>query len=291
MSDSKKKSGARGGKLRSIRGGDENPADEARSAGEAEQAEEELVSPENPMGFYEPYDARGRPQSGWGRFTAWAHGSKRWVYAIFLIAMVLAFWLAMRQSEPGSPKHLVDAYFSRFQGHSEDWRYEIADYYIPASHLTALYAVLVRHQFGPEDASEAFQNGELFDGFLRAQYNTDILVIAARQEGVLDSPEGKLFVENAVRNAVAEYYVQQAAPDEALGVQPVSEAEVREFYEANRETYERIGLDQTRALQAARMTLEQQRQSRANEERTLLRAQIVQQLKDRLGPRMRPDGE
>ncbi len=249
--------------------------------------EERELNPENPQGLYEDPRFSGPPTTAFGRFQRWSHRHKRAIYAAFFLAIILSFVVVMRQDDGASAREAVEAYFSRFAGETDGWQYNIERYYIDKVHLNNLYPVLAKLTYGDAGAQSLLGDRELYESYVREQYETDLMAFAALQERVLNEREAKMFMENALRQAAADYYLYKRVGTEATDFRVnVTDAEAREYYGRNKDFYDASGLNEAASLQVIKNTLAGLRRDQLRQQLAVERSRIVGQLKDRIGPRM-----
>ncbi|MEQ9366214.1 MAG: hypothetical protein RIF32_18380 [Leptospirales bacterium] len=272
--------------------GKKNPRAKAKET-EEQDAVEELeqeseLNPENPHGLYEDPRFSGPPTTAFGKFQRWSHRHKRAIYAAFFLAIILSFVVVMRDSSGSSPREAIEDYFSRFAGETtEDWQYNIERFYVGKAHLNNLYPVLAKMTYGDAGARPLLNDRDLYQSFVREQYETDLLAFAALQERVLNDAEAKLFMENSLRQAAADYYLYKRVGTEATDFRVnVSDAQAREYYGRNKAFYEGSGLEEAAALQIIKNTLAGLRRDQMRQQLAVERSRLVGQLKDRFGPRM-----
>ena len=252
-----------------------------------QDAEESELNPENPLGMYEDPRFSGPPQSAFESFQRFAHRHKRAIYATFFLAIILSFVVIMRGSGGANARDAVEQYFARFAGQSDDWQYNIDRFFIGKIHLNNLYPVLAKITYGDGGAKTLLNDRDLYDSFVREQYETDLLAFAALQENVLNESEARLFMENSLRQAAADYYLYKKVGTEATDFRVnISDAEAREYYNRNREFYKNSGLDEAAAMGVIKNTLAGLRRDQMRQQLAVARAQLVSRLKDRFGPRM-----
>ncbi|MCB1317517.1 MAG: hypothetical protein KDK27_16250 [Leptospiraceae bacterium] len=252
-------------------------------------AEQEDVPVEDPHAMYSDPYFHGEADSAWEKFRRFAHNHKRKVYFVFLIGLVLSFVVIMRNPEPENLRGWAENYFARFNDPANDWKYNIAQYYVDRQHLSLLYPILARYTWGDAGAEPLLNNGELYDQFVRDQYETDLLVYAALREEILQTPEASYILENAMRHAIAEYYLYTRirSDDNNFRVE-VDDREALEFYERNEELYADNGLGKNANIQLIKNTLAGIRRDQIRQQLAGQRSAVLEQLKEAIGPRLRP---
>lgn len=264
--------------------GKELPPEEA-SAEEA--AEPEELNPENPHGMYDSPRFSGPPKTTFERFQRWAHRHKRAIYAVFFLAIILSFVVVMRGSGDSRPDSIVDAYFARFAGPDENWQYQIERYNVGKAHLNNLFPVLAKLSYGDAGAQAVLNDKDTFDSFVREQYETDLLLFAAIQSGMLNDAEARMFMENAVRQAAADYYLYKQVGTEQTDFRVnISDAQALAYYNQNQAYYESTGLERGQALGVIKNTLAGLRRDQLRQQLAIERNRIVGALKDQIGPRL-----
>lgn len=249
------------------------------------------LHPENHRAFYSNAEFVGEAESRLEKFRRWSHRKKRWVFALFLLVLVGGASQFYKKSSPRSPEDLVRGYFNRFLHETDRWVYRVDRYYIDEQHLHRQYPILARYTWGEQGARELIENGDLYRDYLREQLNTDLLVYGALKEGVLNSEEGRLILENGLRRLIAEYYlytkIKSKTTDYRTGTSP---AEAERFYKKNKKFYERRNLNKTQALAAIGRTLTDLKQQKLREDLEVRRKKLLDSLRDGAGYQVRqPD--
>ncbi|MCR9145504.1 MAG: hypothetical protein NXI24_24910 [bacterium] len=248
------------------------------------------LNPENPHGLYEEPQFSGPPTTYFERFRRWSHRNKRWIYTAFVAAIMLSFVVIIQDKETSNPREVVDAYFGRFAVEIEDWQYNIERYYIDKGHLNNLYPVLAKLTYGEAGARPLLNDRELYESFIREQYEVDLLAFAALREQTLNNAEARLFLENSLRQAAADYYLFKQVGTEATDFRVnVTDAEAREYYGRNKEFYASSGLNEQASLQIIKNTLAGLRRDQMRQQLAVERSRLVARLKDRFGPRLNQD--
>lgn len=256
-------------------------------ASEEELEQDSELNPENPHGLYDNPRFSGPPTTMFERFQRWSHRHKRAIYATFFLAIILSFVVVMRSDNSSNPREAVESYFNRFAGESDDWQYNIERYYVGKGHLNNLYPVLAKLTYGDAGARPLLNDQDVYASFIREQYETDLLAFAALQEQILNDPEARLFLENSLRQAAADYYLYKQVGTEATDFRvDISDAEAREYYDRNKSFYESSGLDQAASMQIIKNTLAGLRRDQMRQQLAVARTRVVGQLKDRFGPRL-----
>lgn len=254
---------------------------------ENDSQESQDLNPENPHGLYEDPRFSGPPASTFERFQRWSHRHKRAIYAAFFLAIILSFVVVMRGNSGSDPRDALSNYFGRFGGETEDWQYQIDRYYIGKMHLNNLYPVLAKLTYGDGGARSVLNDRDVYNSFVREQYETDLLAFAALQENTLANPEARMFLENSLRQAAADYYLyKQVGTNETDFRVNVSDAEALQYYDRNKAYYESTGLDKTAALGVIKNTLAGLRRDQMRQQLAIERSRVVAALKDRIGPRL-----
>ncbi|MCE9599181.1 MAG: hypothetical protein K8S54_14555 [Spirochaetia bacterium] len=247
---------------------------------------------ENPNALYEDVSFRGKPETAFEKLQHWSHRHKRKLYAVFLLAVVSTLFAGFRSTTPDSPQKLMDQYFARFGGHSDDWQYSIDRFHFTRAHLATVLPVIARYTLGNRGALDALQDKSTHDVFARDQFETDLLVYAAMQEDVLREPDARTILENALRHAIADYYVQRRLESINSDYRGrVEDAEALSYYEKNQDLYNKNGVAKGKALELIRTTLSGLKREEQRQEMRIQRAKLIARIQERLGPKFRGEKE
>lgn len=220
----------------------------------------EVLEVENPSALY---DDPPRETSS-DRFRFFARSSKRLIFGVLLIAMTAGIAGALTQTP--SYDRLLEGYFAMRQG-PDSSGYLAASAHISAAELKANYETH-RRLLGSVD----------YNAFAAEQFETDILLRAALDEGLLSSPEAKVILESALRRAAAQYYIRKKFQNE-LTAAPVSAGEAKLVFEKTRAAMKELKLSDREAFASITSTLEamQARELRAKEQ--FLRQELAAKLR------------
>lgn len=210
------------------------------------------------------------------RFGHFAHRTRTSIFLLLLLAFV-ALWLrSLPEPEPVSTTSLLRSYLSRFNAHNGMVRYRIRSLSVPDSHLIAAFAAIRSvNPAIPDSALPAFQ---------RSQFENDLLIYNALQEGSLETTAAQLYMETALRQAAAEYVVLATMKsDEHMNDFIVDDAEVRAIYRKNRDRYTKAGIQRDVALQSIRTALQNEYIQKRNETIAVKRAQMTRQIQEAVG--------
>lgn len=216
---------------------------------------------EDPGALYEEPPS----QTSYGRFRSFALGSKRIIYAIVLVAMVGGIAASMR-SVTGFEGRL-ESYFQRFTGKLPPSGYQIAASEIDESELRSNFEIHKR-LLGPLE----------YTTFVREQFETDLVLRAALDEGLLSSPEAAMVLETALRRAAAEYYIRKKFSGE-LAAQPISTGEAKLVYEKTKSTMKELKLSEPDAIESIRNTLIAVQAQEIRAKQALVRRELTKRLK------------
>ncbi len=210
------------------------------------------------------------------RFGHFAHRTKTSIFLLLLLAFV-ALWLrSLPEPEPVSTTSLLRSYLSRFNAHNAMVRYRIRSLSVPDSHLIAAFAAI-------RSVNPAVPDNALSD-FQRSQFENDLLIYKALQEGSLETTAAQLYMETALRQAAAEYVVLAAINSEKNSIRfAVDETEVRTIYRKNRDRYAKAGIERDVALQSIRTALQNEYIQKRNETIAVKRAQMTRQIQEAVG--------
>jgi hypothetical protein len=260
--------------------------EEGQPQGDA-QPEEEHLNPEDPLAMYDEPPPRTAPaHSRWDAFRLWSHRHKRKIYLLFFVSLAIGIYLSLRSGGPGDLGGVLRDYFARFQGEREGWSYAIGEYFVGQDHLALVYPVIAKYRLGENGAAAAMQDPALYRRFIEEQYQVDALVYAAMRENAIHTPEARVILEDAVRRAVADYYVYSRIPGDSSDFRiEVTDAEVREFYERNKEIYEKSG-DPDTALVAIRATLYNLKRDQLRQKLATYQQKVFEDVRNRYGPRI-----
>lgn len=248
-----------------------------------EQIEEEL-DPVDPNALYREHVFSGEADTKWERFRRWSHKNKGKIYFVLLLSIMSSLGLSMIDRQPAHLNDYIRNYLARFSVTTPQWAYSIGPYQFGIDSLKSTYAILARYTFGGVGGAEAMKDGAAFEDFLREQFETDLFVNAALEEGLLDKPDAKVVLENAVRHAIAEYYIYARAipPESNLRIK-VTKEEVEDLYQRSRESYDRSGMDRNRIYRVIEKTIYDLKRQEQIDAVNRLRAQLIERLKDRSG--------
>ncbi|HMU83225.1 MAG TPA: hypothetical protein PKE49_08645 [Leptospiraceae bacterium] len=243
---------------------------------------EEILSPEDPTAIYREVTFTGPAVTFYDRLARAAHANKRKIYFLMLCAIVVPIFLGLRSTRPLTASRIATDYFDRFRTGESNGVYSVAGATFGQDHLRHLFDAVGSTTLGPAGLRQLDGNSAAYTAYVRDQFETDLLVHAALQEGVLDSPQASFFIENSMRHSMADYYLltRIMRPDTNLRV-VVSDQAVQSYYEKNREQYAKSGLPQKETMEIIRRTLEQIQSDQMQAQIRLLRQQTINSLKDR----------
>ncbi|MBL8021783.1 MAG: hypothetical protein JNM27_19070 [Leptospirales bacterium] len=250
------------------------------------------ITAENPAALYENVMFPHPPQTLYEALQQWSHRHKRKLYALLLLTIVSSLFVGLRSSTPDSPEKLMRQYFGRFNGHADDWQYSIEGFHFTRAHLDALFPVIARFTLGHRGALETLRDKSTRELFARDQFETDLLVYAAMQEGILDQADAKSVLENSMRHAIADYYVQKKLESGNADYRgSVGDAEALAYYEKNQELYAKNGVAKAPAIEMIRTILSSLKRETHRQQMRVDRAKLIQVLQERFGPRFREGKE
>jgi len=246
------------------------------------------LNPENPENLYrDPPDPSEAENHSRLHFLAQRH--KRKIYALLLLAMSAVVFSFAFSRESQFFENFTRDYFNRHANEQHTMEYQIDGYHFDEISMRAAYAVLLDYTYGATGSKALINDGRRYSDFVREQSETDLLVYAALQEGVLSRPEARLALENHLRQAIANYYlfVKIRTPDSDFRVS-VSEQEIEKQYAANRKYYDQLGLTPEQTRQLVQKAILGARREGMQEDFLKKRAQLLQRLKETAGYRLRP---
>ncbi len=262
---------------------------ELTAAAEENPTEEEDIqggelSPEDPLALYREYRFAGKPETRTEAFRRFAIRNRRAVYSLLLAGVVLPFVWMMTTRQPESPEELIRSYFARVSSADEATAYAIGDARVTARHVRQLYQAVLKFTWGQKGADDAAGENQLFEAFVREQFETDLLVNAALKEGRFRSTDARLILENAVRHAAADYYLYTriAAADSNFRIR-IPREQVLSVYEKNKEFYARQGFNKAAALPVIEQSIVDVKRAEMALVLSRAREQVLADLKDRSG--------
>ncbi len=258
-------------------------ANQAADRDSAEAREEEILNAEDPTALYRELRFDHPAVTFYDRLSRFAHANKRIIYALLLFAIVVPVVAALRSTRPASVQHTAEQYFARFQA-NEPGTYSIGSSNFSAQYIEGLFDAVAASSLGPAGMRQIRTDSDAYARFVKDQFETDLLVHAALREGVLESPQSAYVIENAMRHAIADYYVSARAMQPSTNLRiTVTDEEVRSYYDRNKDQYAKSGLTQAQTLGVIRRTLEQIRGDEQRAELRFFREKLLSAIKDRGG--------
>ncbi|MCB1327191.1 MAG: hypothetical protein H7A21_00620 [Spirochaetales bacterium] len=233
------------------------------------------------------------PTSLYQKFRSWSLRNQRMISIVFLASVLLTLLAGLPGgSDRSGLKDFVRAYFSGFRDQStSDWEYSIQDAQITGDHLRAAYGALTTLHSDAATARLRIQDPEEYARFVRRRYETDLLALAALEDGVLNDTEARLVLEHAFLTAIADFYVRKRSGMPGGAYSVPEESDVRSIYDSHRGVYASMGLDRTAALRMIRATLSRLQMERQSAELDVARHVLVEQLDERLGVQFSGTGD
>lgn len=216
---------------------------------------------ENPDAIYQD-PPKETPSS---RFRAFANRSKTLMYGIVLVAMAGGIAASMR-SVTGLDGRL-ESYFQRFAGKPPGGGYQVAASQVDESELRLSHAIHERLA-GPVD----------YRLFVQEQFETDLVLRAALDEGMLSTPEAAMILETALRRAAADYYMRKKYSAD-LAPRQVTAGEAKLLYEKTKGAMKNQFLGESEAVASIRNTLIAVQAQEFRAKQLLLRRELTNRLK------------
>jgi hypothetical protein len=231
------------------------------------QPDTEEIRVENPHALYEepPADPHFNAETRAGRFRLFAHRNKRIIYAVVLLAIVLGFAAGFRTT-PGFESTL-ESYFNRFHASMPDAAYQVAGAHVDKAHLRAVY-----------ESHKRLLGAVDYSAFAQEQFETDLVLRAALDEGMLSSPEASLILESALRRAAADYYLRKKFAAE-LEQKAVTTGEAKLVYEKTKTAMKELKLSETEAVASIQNTLTAVQAQEIRAKQLFLRRELTNRLK------------
>lgn len=251
-----------------------------------------------PDGRVEPGQApNGRPDetlretqgqavlSPWDRWRHVALQMNGWIHAAVLFFAIAALLVSLRPAGPDSADGLIASYFARCSNASRDWAYVIDNCTVSASDLA------IRWRVAADRMPSAGETERPSEAFARDQFETDLLVHACRQSHCERQDAARVYIENAMRHAAADYYLLEHTPPEIRTLSiAVTDEEVERIYRQNRSRYAGLDASPASVRQAIRSVLSQEKLARRSQAMVLIRQKVLDRVKDATGPRFRGEG-
>lgn len=234
----------------------EEPIPEPETQADTAGHEEEIIDPVNPMAVYFDHEFHGEADTRWEKFRRFSHTHKRKIYGLFFVALFGTFITTMFNHNRPTIDNVAWSIYDNFEKKGPDWVYSIDGHFFGAYHLKEQYDALARYTWGDRGAVKMQSSNDLYASYLQDQFETDSLVLAALNENALDSPEAKIILSNALRHAIAEYYVYTKLRSEVGDFTiRTTEKEVEENYQKNKAFYDKSHLSKEEVLNIIRKTL------------------------------------
>lgn len=222
------------------------------------------------------------PLSPWDRLRRFSLRINGWIHAAVLFGALATLLVSLRPAGPDSADGLIASYFARCNNASRDWQYAIGSCTVSGADLAERWQVLA------DRSASAGETGRQSEAFARDQFETDLLLHACAQTHCERQDAARVYMENALRHAAADYYLLEHTPPEIRTLSiAVTDEDVERIYRQNRSRYESAGTDPPSARRAIRSVLFQEKLARRNQAIALIREKLLQGIKDATGPRFR----
>ena len=257
--------------------------------GEADLETGSNLHPENPRALYETPLFTGIPGSLWERLTRFAHRRKRLVFGVFALVVCLVLLSALGVQGTHRPERLLLAYVTDASRPTDNWAYRVGTLAIPAGRLRELYATMAEYRLGPEAATRA-RAGQGLSEFIRAEADTDMLVLEALRSRSLETPEARQVLMHELRRAAAEYavYARLRARGFSHRLKPdLSEGAMEVFLKKHSDYFRRNGLRGRAAVREARRLIDTEHRQQLAEEMGRERQRILTGLRETAGYQLR----
>jgi hypothetical protein len=254
-----------------------DPKNTGEQTEEMEELEQPDIDPVNYQAIYRDDMVVANPKTFWEKITNLAYRSRKGLYALLLISFVGSVILNIITISRPDIRNLLLAYYDPFvKNHAPDPIYSIEDYSFDAGNLYERYRIISAYTWGKKGFTEMGVNQEMIHLYLVDQFETDLLVLTALRERVLNDPEGNEVIYNALRHSIAEYYLQRKiAGNDSDYRAMVNENEVEDFYTKNRNLYKNSDLKESEIKAILRDTLLSMKQKEIGQEIFLQRRKIL----------------
>ncbi|HBS06399.1 MAG TPA: hypothetical protein DEA96_15635 [Leptospiraceae bacterium] len=203
----KKKAAKSTAKKKGVRSSSRSQEFIAEEENYSETEEEQELDPRDPFG---PYIAPvpKRTNTFFEEFRVWMHSAKGWLYGLLLIAIAGPLFYMLGTLRSPSHEELLEYYFTSRNsgGAGESSAYTVGQFQRSQADLIHVANTIRMFTFG-EGATALRSDSEEYANFVESQYEIDLLANAALQQGLLDNPDFRTYLENSMRESVARGYV------------------------------------------------------------------------------------
>ncbi|MBX7059376.1 MAG: hypothetical protein K1X75_15030 [Leptospirales bacterium] len=233
--------------------------------------------------FEESWGEGDLPHSRFEAFRRFAHRNKAFLFGFMALSMILGVLAARPQRS--AAERALESYFEAHSGARPDWRYEVADHYLEEAELSARFPLLAELHLGKQGAAVLLGNRQGYERWAREQYATDTLAYAALREGLLAGAEGRIWMEESLRKAAAEFYLRKRLENDALDLRSEASFAEAAAYIAARPADPSLRGDQQAVTAAVQAMLSAQRRQNLQLQAAQAREAALALLRDRYGPR------